>query len=416
MRSLRRERAHRGTGGHAPPTHINVLAVHTATQPPLGADTWVHARILASLDRSTHTVHAACVHDRDGVLTPTYTELSRIKDLSIVLVDLGPERSHPRRWRSDARTARRALPAIPSVLRLARYIRNNDISILHTSDRPRDALVCVLLSKVTRAKSIVHIHVLHNNWMGRVLRWAITHADARIAVSDSVRRTLESADPGLHDSHTVLNAIDPAPWSPTDRAHSATTRAVIGVAADAPLILTVCRLFEEKGVHRLLWAMAAVRDTFPDVQLRVAGIDPTLDQSHLNLLRDTVQDLGLDEHVGFLGRRDDVADLMAAADVFAMPSHEEPFGLVYAEAMASGLPIIALDNGGTVEVVQHGVHGLLCDVDDADALAANLIRLLAEPLLRESMGQAGRAHVEQNFRLERQATDVAHIYRLVASK
>ena len=68
----------------------------------------------------------------------------------------------------------------------------------------------------------------------------------------------------------------------------------------------------------------------------------------------------------FLGRRDDVPAVMAAADVFAMPSEWEPFGLVYAEAMAMALPVVALDNGGTVEVVEPGETGLLSAPDDGE--------------------------------------------------
>lgn len=416
MNLLRRGRNSEGSGGNRPSDHINVLAVHTATQPPLGADTWVHARILESLDRATHTLHAACVRSRNGESTPTYDELSAIEDLHVLQVNLGPERAYVYGWKAKARILAETFPALPGIVRLARYIRKHDITILHTSDRPRDALVCVLLSRVTRANSIVHIHVLHNDWMGRILRWSIANADARVAVSEFVRGTLESADPGLADSYTVLNAIDLDRWSGHDEDVATATRAALGVAPDAPLVLTVCRLFEEKGVRRLIHAVAAVREHHPNVHLCVAGTDPSGDHRHLALLMETVDELGLDDNVSFLGRRSDIAELMDAADVFAMPSFHEPFGLVYAEAMASRLPIVALDNGGTLEVVEHGRQGLLSDTDDAAALAANLRRLLDDPDERRSMGEAGRLHVEQNFTLERQAADMARVYRLIASK
>jgi glycosyltransferase involved in cell wall biosynthesis len=413
---LRRGRNSEGSGGNRPSDHINVLAVHTATQPPLGADTWVHARILETLDRATHTLHVACVPTRNGESTPTYDELSTIDGLTFLPVNLGPERDYVYGWKAKARIIAETLPALPSIVRIARYIRTHDITILHTSDRPRDALVCVVLSRLTRAKSIVHIHVLHNDWMGRILRWSIANADARVAVSEFVRTTLESADPGLADSYTVLNAIDIDRWSGCDEETAATTRSGLGVAADVPLVLTVCRLFEEKGVRRLIHALATVREHHPDVHLCIAGTDPSGDHRHLTVLVETVSELGLEQNVSFLGRRSDVAELMGAADIFAMPSFHEPFGLVFAEAMASRLPIVALDNGGTLEVVVHGRHGLLSDTDDAAALAANLGHLLDHPDQRRTMGEAGRSHVEQNFSLERQAADMARVYRLIASK
>ena len=89
-------------------------------------------------------------------------------------------------------------------------------------------------------------------------------------------------------------------------------------------------------------------------------------------------------------QRSDIAELLAACDVFALPSFEEPFGLVFAEAMAMKRPVVALANGGTPEVVEHGKCGLLSPPGDIDALAANLIRLLDNPELRTQFGEHGR--------------------------
>ncbi len=108
--------------------------------------------------------------------------------------------------------------------------------------------------------------------------------------------------------------------------------------------------------------------------------------------------------------------LMAAADVFAMPSVGEPFGLVYAEAMAMELPVVALDSGGTPEVVQHGTTGLLSAPGNLDALADNLSRLLADPDRRHRMGMNGRHRVETEFTSARMAADVAHVYQAVLGR
>ena len=105
---------------------------------------------------------------------------------------------------------------------------------------------------------------------------------------------------------------------------------------------------------------------------------------------------------------------MAAADVYAMPSHEEPFGLVFLEAMAMCRPVVGLSNGGTLEVVEHGSSGLLSERGDIDMLVANLRKLLRDPDLREKMGEYGRRQVEQRFSAERMAADVASVYSLVA--
>jgi glycosyltransferase involved in cell wall biosynthesis len=114
--------------------------------------------------------------------------------------------------------------------------------------------------------------------------------------------------------------------------------------------------------------------------------------------------------VRFLGRRDDVPALMAGADVFAMPSVFEPFGLVFAEAMAMALPVLALDNGGTVEVVEQGVTGLLSAPGDCDALAANLRLLLRDADTAAAYGKRGRERVERQFTTKRMADDTANVF------
>jgi glycosyltransferase involved in cell wall biosynthesis len=107
---------------------------------------------------------------------------------------------------------------------------------------------------------------------------------------------------------------------------------------------------------------------------------------------------------------------MAAADIFAMPSFHEPFGLVFLEAMAMKRPVVALDNGGTPEVVEHGQTGLLSPARDVNALASNILTLLRDPALRARMGELGRRRVETLFSPGRLARDVERVYASVAPR
>ena len=133
-----------GTSGSSPERAVGVLFLHSATLPPLGADVWVHAQIMRSLDRSSHVVHAACATGRPGRPTPTYDLLRRIPGVQLKAVDLGPELSmQPSKW-AKLKALVATLPAILSCLRLAVYIRRNGIELIHTSDRPRDAFAAVL--------------------------------------------------------------------------------------------------------------------------------------------------------------------------------------------------------------------------------------------------------------------------------
>jgi glycosyltransferase involved in cell wall biosynthesis len=122
-----------------------------------------------------------------------------------------------------------------------------------------------------------------------------------------------------------------------------------------------------------------------------------------------------DWHPG-IGRNETRRELgLTTADVYAMPSVDEPFGLVFLEAMAMERPVVALDNGGTPEVVEHGRSGLLSSPGDIERFAANVLLLLREPELREQMGRFGRRRVEERFTIDRMARDTASVYRLVAS-
>jgi type III pantothenate kinase len=98
-----------------------------------------------------------------------------------------------------------------------------------------------------------------------------------------------------------------------------------------------------------------------------------------------------------------------------MPSFEEPFGLVFAEAMAMGKPVVALASGGALEVVADGETGLLSPPGDAAALAANISLLLADPERRDRMGRAGRDRVERLFRPERLCGDYAALCHTLVS-
>ena len=388
---------------------VRVLFIHTATRPPLGADTWIHALIIQHLDRATHEVHVACATGPANDPTPTFKAMRDIPQLQIKPVNLGSElfaKSLLERGEAMLKSA----PAVWSLVELARYIRKHRIQVLHTSDRPRDALVSVLLARLTGVKSIVHVHVTYGDWMSPMLRWAMGQADALIGVSDFVARSLVNGG-GYAGKKTrgVLNAINLTAWDyGTDPGPA---RADLGIEKDAAVLICVARVFKTKGQGLLIEAIASLKDELPNIKLLIVGQDYPPGNNFTAELKTRASELGIAHNVIFTGLRSDVPRLMAAADILAMPSFEEPFGLVYAEAMAMKKPVIAFDNGGTPEVVEHEKSGLLSAQDDVPALAANIKRLVTNAKLRAEMGEYGRRRVEERFVPERLARDVAGVYR-----
>jgi glycosyltransferase involved in cell wall biosynthesis len=359
------------------------------------------------LARESHEVHLACAAGTPDAPTPTLSAAQEIPDLTVRPVNLGPElfaRSALGRIRAAVETA----PAVWNLAALALYIKKHGIQILHTSDRPRDALACALLARATGAQCVVHVHVTYGDWMSPMLRWSMARADALIGVSQFVARSLVKGGYAAGKTHAALNAIIPKDWD--YRLDSSGVRAEFGIAPEALVMVCVARIFRSKGQLDLIRAMGMLRSEFPQLKLLVVGADYPLGTHHSQELRALAIEQGVADNVIFTGTRTDIARLIAASDMLAMPSFEEPFGLVFAEAMAMKRPVIALDNGGAPEVVDHEKTGLLSPYQDTAALAANIRRLAQDPVLRGTMGDNGRKQVELRFTPERLAGDVARIY------
>lgn len=386
----------------SPDSRTRVLFINSALV--AGADTWIHFLLLRTLPRGQFELHAA---GQPGPRAPAYDQLRAIPAITIRPTNFGPslwERSRLQKLASMMG----ALPAAASLLGLAAYIRHHRIEILHSTDRPRDAMACVVLAALTGAKALIHAHVNYGDWMGRGVTWALSRADAIVGVSSHAANSFVEAGYRSDRVHAVLNAIEPSNWDPS--LAPAPGRASLGVPDDAPLIVSVSRLFRWKGHFELLSALALVKCKYPNVRLAVVGSDYPADSGMTRMLKEHASQLGLGENVVFTGQRSDVAALLAACDIFSLPSFEEPFGLVFAEAMAMKRPVVALTNGGTPEVVEHGKCGLLSAPGDIDALAGNLLRLLDDPALRAKFGENGRARVEAHFTPQRMASDFAMLY------
>jgi glycosyltransferase involved in cell wall biosynthesis len=369
-----------------------------------GADTWISLLLLRNLSQAQFELHAA---GQPGAPASAYDQLRAIPGITLRPTNFGPSLWQRSRLQKIASIAD-ALPAAASLLRLAAYIRHHRIEILHSTDRPRDAIACVALAGLTGSKALIHAHVNYGDWMGRGVRWAFSRADAIVAVSAFTARTFVAAGYRSDRVHAILNAIEPSLWDPS--LAPAPGRASLGVPEGAPLIVSAARLFRAKGHFELLRALALVKPRYPNVQLAIVGSDYPPDSGTTRMLRAHAATLGVEQNLIFTGQRSDIAALLAACDVFSLPSFEEPFGLVFAEAMAMKRPVVALTNGGTPEVVEHGKCGLLSSPGDIDALATNLLQLLDNPALRTQFGERGRARVERYFTPQRMASDFASLY------
>tara|TARA_R110002110_G_scaffold415612_3_gene651876 strand:+ start:71250 stop:72389 length:1140 start_codon:yes stop_codon:yes gene_type:complete len=197
------------------------------------------------------------------------------------------------------------------------------------------------------------------------------------------------------DVLAIGNGSDPDVFKPADGPTArAETRAAIGTPDDRVVILMAGRLVAEKGYRELVAAMRNV-----DAELWAVGARLSSDHAAgiENTIRDIAADPALRDRIRFLGYRDDVADLMRAADIFTLPSHREGMPRSIIEAMLTRLPVVATNIRGSREEVVDGETGLLVPVRDADALARALQSLVRDPALRQVMGAAGLARARSLY-------------------
>ncbi len=223
------------------------------------------------------------------------------------------------------------------------------------------------------------------------LSWLHRHALSNAAVvmsisHDSVRRTIETQ--GAPASRTRLIPLS----LPADMFAAASAS---GQAREPGRILTVSRLAKTEGgknIDRLIAAMATVRERVPEAKLVVVG-----DGDDRERMESFARDLGLTKAVDFTGRisDDELRAQYGRADVFALPSEKEGFGLVFVEAMLAGTPVVGLAKGGPLDIIRDGIDGrLLSDVAELeDALAS----MLADRAVLRQMGGQAQARAKTSF-------------------
>ena len=162
-------------------------------------------------------------------------------------------------------------------------------------------------------------------------------------------------------------------------------------------MVSIGRLDPQKGHETLLHAMAAVARHVPNVRLGIVGDTQHGGEEYRASLLALRAELGLTDHVEFLGVRRDVAALLAQAHAFVLASRWEGFGLVFLEAMAAAKPVVATRVSAIPEVVADNETGLLVPPDDPEALARALLDLLQDPARARQMGVAGHARLHAHY-------------------
>jgi glycosyltransferase involved in cell wall biosynthesis len=231
---------------------------------------------------------------------------------------------------------------------------------------------------------------------GLQLRALSRGVDRYVAVSAAMGRELAGRFHWPREKiEVVYNAVE------LNRFGAASSPLRQELAGERPLVLTSARLDQQKGHQYLLAAAAEV----PDAVFALAG-----EGEERQPLEEMASRLGVADRVLFLGERSDIPELLAACDVFALPSLYEGSSLAVLEGMAARRAVLSSRIEGTDELLEDGETGLLVAPRDSEALAEALRRLLADPGLRDRLGARARARAEADFSSEEMARRVTGIY------
>jgi glycosyltransferase involved in cell wall biosynthesis len=235
----------------------------------------------------------------------------------------------------------------------------------------------------------------HRLVYGRLLAHCVVNSQATL-------RTVLGSAPWLDPARVsvIANGID------VDR-FTAATPLPLGLPAGAVVVGYIGRLSPEKGLPELAEAWRRVADVASEAHLLVAGVGP--------LEGDLRARLAGAPRVHWFGLEHDVAALMKRCDVLAVPSYEEGFGLVAAEAMAAGVPVVASRTGGLAEVVADPETGRLVPPRDAAALADALLDLVGDPESRRRMGAAGTERARRYYSLDRMLDRYEALFEAIAA-
>jgi glycosyltransferase involved in cell wall biosynthesis len=278
-------------------------------------------------------------------------------------------------------------------LRWMRFLRREQIDLVHTFDF-HTAAFAALPAKLAGVPLLVTSRRNLGTTLDGPRHWVLRRlfhlSDCVVANSEAARQNLLGAGVPPERVQVVPNGVDLQRFS--SNGNHAFARRRWGWKDETLLIGVIANLRPEKGHATLLEAVPSVVKRFPQAHFLLVGPDPV---QHGERLRALASHLGA--HVSFLGDCSEIPELLAALDVFVLPSYSESMPNAVMEAMSAGRPVIASAVGGCKELIVDGETGILVPPRNPEALAAQIVRLLEEPGLRETLGRAARKRAEAEF-------------------
>ncbi len=270
----------------------------------------------------------------------------------------------------------------------------------------RTALVVAPLARLTGSRVFGTSHrIYYPRFQPTAERWLSSLQEAVVVDSAAVREILRAETRIPLEKYVVIhNGIDEEEFDAAPDKQDA--RSDLGLPEDAVVITCIAHIAEYKGQQYLLEAFDKLARRHRQAYLLLVGDGPMRQP-----LVSSVGERGLSGRVMLPGARSDLSTVLASSDILALPSVFEGFGIVQAEAMHLGLPVVATDRGGSTEVVDHEVTGFLVPFGDVPELQRRLEQLVSDPTARSAMGHAARDRVSRMFTQRVMAANYDLLYR-----
>ena len=233
--------------------------------------------------------------------------------------------------------------------------------------------------------------------------------DRVVVVSEAIKSEVLHCGISENKIAVITNGINLDRFGNKNRIRE--TRKNFGITEDEKIIGLVSRLTAEKGHVYLLKAAKDIVSEFPRVRFLIIGDGPLRRE-----LEDMVSALQLRNKVIFAGLQKDIPDILAAVDIFVLPSLTEGLPMAMLEAMAAGRPLIASRVGAIPKIIENGVNGLLVEPGNSDDLRKAIIELLRDPKRADMFSKAGLELIANKFSSKRMAEDYKQVYRQVINQ
>jgi len=305
----------------------------------------------------------------------------------------------------------RDLSAVP---RLRRYLKAVQVDLVHTQLEFADILGNIS-AKLLRLPSVCTVHTMPSQEIGikgkshQKAEWLALRlfCDRIISVSEEARLYhLNISHAAPEKVITIYNGIDLTHYQSIDQEKErVSVLNELNIPAAANLLITVAVLRDLKGIQFMIRAMPGILAVFPDTYYLLAG-----DGTYRETLVEEVAKVGVGNRVIFAGMRKDIPRLLAASDIFVLPTLTEALPTVLAEAMAARLPIIATSVGGIPEMIRDRQNGRLVPPGNVWELTGTVVELLSDATSRKSMGASGWEIVQKKFNVLEQVRQLGTMY------